>query len=53
MRCEAARAVYTRALRSLRETQPGAKDEAVMLLEAWRDFEASQTWRWVGRVAQR
>eukprot|EP00199_Chlamydomonas_sp_CCMP681_P001209 CAMPEP_0119102100 /NCGR_PEP_ID=MMETSP1180-20130426/957_1 /TAXON_ID=3052 ORGANISM="Chlamydomonas cf sp, Strain CCMP681" /NCGR_SAMPLE_ID=MMETSP1180 /ASSEMBLY_ACC=CAM_ASM_000741 /LENGTH=713 /DNA_ID=CAMNT_0007086327 /DNA_START=55 /DNA_END=2196 /DNA_ORIENTATION=+ len=44
-RCDTARAVYVRALRSLRETQPGAKDEAVMLLEAWREFEEAQTWR--------
>lgn len=31
--------VYERAFRSLRETQPDAKEEAVMLLEAWRGFE--------------
>ena len=31
--------VYERAFRSLRETQPDAKEEAVMLLEAWRSFE--------------
>jgi hypothetical protein len=34
------RSVYERAYRSLRESQPGAKEEAVMLLEAWRQFEA-------------
>lgn len=32
--------VYERAYQSLRETQPDAKEEAVMLLEAWRAFEA-------------
>ena len=31
--------VYERAFRSLRESQPDAKEEAVMLLEAWRTFE--------------
>ncbi|GMH39793.1 hypothetical protein BSKO_07691 [Bryopsis sp. KO-2023] len=31
--------VYERAFRSLRESQPDAKEEAVMLLEAWREFE--------------
>ena len=36
-----ARDVYERALRSLKETQPDAKEERVMLLEAWRAFEAS------------
>jgi hypothetical protein len=35
------RSVYERAYRSLRDTQPDAKEEAVMLLEAWRDFEAN------------
>lgn len=35
-----ARGVYERAYRSLRESQPDAKEEAVMLLEAWRSFEA-------------
>ncbi|DBA78970.1 hypothetical protein WJX77_006390 [Trebouxia sp. C0004] len=34
------RSVYERAFRSLRENQPDAKEEAVMLLEAWRAFEA-------------
>jgi hypothetical protein len=33
--------VYERAFRSMREQQPDAKEEAVMLLEAWRAFEAS------------
>ena len=32
--------VYSRAFSSLRESQPDAKEEAVMLLEAWRAFEA-------------
>lgn len=32
--------MYERAYQSLRETQPDAKEEAVMLLEAWRAFEA-------------
>lgn len=32
--------VYERAFRSLRDNQPDAKEEAVMLLEAWRSFEA-------------
>ena len=36
-----ARRLYERAYRSLRESQPDAKEEAVMLLEAWRDFEAA------------
>ena len=35
------RSVYERAFRSLRENQPDAKEEAVMLLEAWRTFEAN------------
>lgn len=39
-RATRARSVYERAYRSLREGQAGAKEEAVMLLEAWRDFEA-------------
>lgn len=34
-----ARSVYERAYRNLRDSQPDAKEEAVMLLEAWRDFE--------------
>ncbi|GAB4816800.1 hypothetical protein N2152v2_003846 [Parachlorella kessleri] len=40
-----ARRVYERALRALREGQPDAKEEAVMLLEAWREFEAGCTSR--------
>ena len=32
--------VYERAFTSLRESQPDAKEEAVMLLEAWRSAEA-------------
>ncbi|KAK9828970.1 hypothetical protein WJX72_003124 [[Myrmecia] bisecta] len=40
-----ARSVYERAFRSLRDTQPDAKEAAVMLLEAWRSFEASTTSR--------
>jgi crooked neck len=32
--------VYERAFRGLREGQPDAKQEALMLLEAWRDFES-------------
>ncbi len=32
--------VYERAFTSLRESQPDAKEEAVMLLEAWRNAEA-------------
>ena len=35
----AARSVYERAYRNMREDQPEAKEEAVMLLEAWRAFE--------------
>ena len=31
--------VYERAFNNLRDTQPDAKEEAVMLLEAWRKFE--------------
>ncbi|KAJ9514841.1 hypothetical protein QJQ45_028615, partial [Haematococcus lacustris] len=37
--------VYRQAFKALREGQPDAKEEAVMLLEAWKAFEASQTWR--------
>ena len=40
-----ARRVYERALRGLRESQPNAKEEAVMLLEAWRAFESACTSR--------
>lgn len=32
--------MYERAFTSLRESQPDAKEEAVMLLEAWRNAEA-------------
>jgi crooked neck len=39
--------VFLRAYRSIRESQPDAKEEALMALEAWKDFENSQTWRWV------
>eukprot|EP00898_Chlorokybus_atmophyticus_P002064 jgi/Chlat1/2859/Chrsp194S00790 len=39
-RSETARGIYERGLRSLQETAPDAKEERVMLLEAWRDFEA-------------
>ena len=35
--------MYERAFRSLREEQPDAKEEAVMLLESWRAFEATAT----------
>lgn len=31
--------MYERGLRALREGAPDAKEEAVMLLEAWREFE--------------
>lgn len=34
-----ARSVYESAFRQLRLTQPDAKEEAVMLLEAWLEFE--------------
>ena len=34
-----ARRVYERGFKSIREFQPEAKEEALMLLEAWRDFE--------------
>lgn len=32
--------MYERAFTSLRESQPDAKEEAVLLLEAWRAAEA-------------
>lgn len=35
-----ARSVYERGFTNLRQEQPDAKEEAVMLLEAWRAFEA-------------
>lgn len=38
-RAAAARSIYERAYRCLRDDQPDAKEEAVMLLEAWRGFE--------------
>ena len=38
-----ARSVYERAFTELRNDQPDAKQEALMLLEAWQDFEASTT----------
>lgn len=31
--------VYQRGFRSIRDSQPDLKEEAVMLLEAWRTFE--------------
>lgn len=34
-------AVYERAYRSLREMSADNKAEAVMVLEAWRDYEAA------------
>jgi crooked neck len=40
-RAARARAVYERGFRSIREGTPDAKEEAVMLLESWRDFEAA------------
>lgn len=42
-----ARSVYERAYRSMRETQPDAKEEALALLEAWKDFESEAKSRWV------
>lgn len=38
--------IYDRAFRSLRESQADSKEEAVMLLEAWRDFEISRLSRY-------
>ena len=38
-RAARARDVYQRAYRSLRESQPDDKEEAVMLLESWKEFE--------------
>ena len=35
--------MYERALRRLRATQPDAKEEAVMLLQAWLAFERATT----------
>ena len=42
-RSAAARSVYERALKSLRTTQSEAKEEAVLLLEAWKEFEEGAT----------
>jgi crooked neck len=42
VRAARARDVYQRAYRSMRENQPDSKEEAVMLLEAWKAFEVSQ-----------
>lgn len=50
-RAERAREVYGRAFKSIRESQPDAKEEAQMVLEAWRDFEQGLTWRWVAAGA--
>ena len=38
-----ARSVYERAFTEMRADQPAAKEEALMLLEAWRDFEQACT----------
>ncbi len=35
--------MYERAFTELRADQPDAKQEALMLLEAWEAFEASTT----------
>jgi len=35
-----ARSVFRRGLASIRETQPDSKDEALVLLEAWKRFES-------------
>lgn len=43
-RAARARSVYSQAFRTLRDVNPNAKEEAVMLLEAWKEFEASQDW---------
>jgi len=43
--------VYERAFRSLREVTPDAKEEAVMLLEAWRAFEAGAAGGGAGAAA--
>jgi len=42
-RAKNARAVYQRAYKSLRDSAPNAKEEALMLLEAWKTFEESAT----------
>lgn len=44
-RAARARAVYDQAFRTLRDVSPDAKEEAVMLLEAWKAFEQEQEWR--------
>lgn len=50
-RSQRARAVFDRGFRAIREGAPDAKEEAVMLLEAWRDFEAKcSEFRWVDGV---
>lgn len=38
-----ARSVYERAFTEMRAEQAAAKEEALMLLEAWRDFESTCT----------
>eukprot|EP00201_Polytomella_parva_P007276 CAMPEP_0175074526 /NCGR_PEP_ID=MMETSP0052_2-20121109/21371_1 /TAXON_ID=51329 ORGANISM="Polytomella parva, Strain SAG 63-3" /NCGR_SAMPLE_ID=MMETSP0052_2 /ASSEMBLY_ACC=CAM_ASM_000194 /LENGTH=865 /DNA_ID=CAMNT_0016342865 /DNA_START=39 /DNA_END=2639 /DNA_ORIENTATION=+ len=43
-RARCARAVYRRAFRTLRESLPDAKEEAVMLLETWQNFERGLPW---------
>ncbi|EFJ49177.1 hypothetical protein VOLCADRAFT_59517, partial [Volvox carteri f. nagariensis] len=43
-RATRARAVYDQAFRTLRDVAPDAKEEAVMLLEAWKAFEQEQDW---------
>jgi len=44
-RAEKARDVYSRAFKSIRDSQPDAKEEAQMVLEVWKEFEDSQDWR--------
>ncbi|KAG2447486.1 hypothetical protein HYH02_007413 [Chlamydomonas schloesseri] len=41
-RAARARSVYERAFSTLRDVAPDSKEEAVLLLEAWRDFEREQ-----------
>ncbi|PNW73155.1 hypothetical protein CHLRE_14g621000v5 [Chlamydomonas reinhardtii] len=43
-RAARARSVYDRAFTTLRDVSPDSKEEAVLLLEAWRDFEREQAW---------
>ncbi|KAG2493851.1 hypothetical protein HYH03_008067 [Edaphochlamys debaryana] len=43
-RAARARGVYDQAFKTLRDIAPGAKEEAVMLLEAWKAFEGEQEW---------